>query len=701
MKRLFAFSIWLLLVWSVVQAQTSIDQFSTLESQGQMPPDFQKILKTDKSMTDYTIYLRELIMEGKILYGTMLNDYVNSVIDNLLKDDFALRSKIHAYIVRSPEVNAYATKNGLVLVNLGLLAQVSNESELAFVLAHEISHYAEKHINQPSAKKDPLKSRDQLEYFIKYQNRSREQETAADNIALTRFFANSGYSYTAMMGVFDVLQYSDLPFDEVSFPKNLVETDFYHFPSDYFLANVAPITNRDDRVDTLLTHPNIAKRRAAAKAFTTGKSDDGRSAFVQSEELFNQVRELARFECVNCFLTEHQYDQALYNTYVLRRAHPNNDFLEQAMVAALYGFSKHRNYGQTNGAILSYKKVEGEMQQTSYFLSKLSRAESSLLALRAAWKAKENHPDDLYYSNIIKDLLKDICLKNKLKFNDFSDFPMGTDPNSIELESSPSSDSVINKYSRIKQQSQNNKIVPTANFKTANYMLVDFHQNQDFIEMMNSVIAETEDEQILDMITKRTAAEGTSIIIENPQYAVYGQNGVKAKAGDRCAKRLTKDLSSCMRRLHLSPVSYQVKDVCSFTTDQYNDYVMLQQLMHGYEQSHGIVMIYPKVSDLDAVYDLAGTTKVCIMAVKRTPGQFVSIDKTNALALTAICPYILPATLLNFALPRYSTDMYFQIIDSYTGETLVSGHDSQVSAMSEAYVNSFMYNQLYKFVKGK
>lgn len=684
-------------------AQTSIDQFTILESQGQMPSDFQKILKQDKEMTDYNVFLREMFMEGKILYGMKLNDYVNTVIDNLLKDDPLLRSKIHAYIVKSPEVNACATKNGLVLVNLGLLAQVSNESELAFVLAHEISHFVEKHGDVTSGKKDTIKDRNMLDYYVKYQNRSREQETAADRIALTRFFANSGYSYNAMMGVFDVLQYSDLPFDEVPFPKDMVETDFYQFPSNYYLANVASITNRDNMVDTLFTHPNIAKRRAAAQALTAGKSEDGRSAFVQPEELFNEVRELARFECLNCYLTDHEFDKAFYNAYVLQQEHPDNAFLEEVIVSSLYGFSKHKNHGNYSDAIEPYKNVEGEMQQTSYFFSKLGKYESSLLALRAAWNAKHKYPDNRYYSDVLEDVMNDVFVKNKMKYQDFSDYPMGTNPDSIVVEETENNtDTIKGKYGKIKSQKQYAKVVPTAKFKTANFMLVDIHRNPEFVSQMEAVINAAEDKQILDVVAKKQDNTSVSLVIAEPQCEISSHKGDRETEKSRkYAEKLSKTVTKCAHRLGASTVGYSDKDVCNFTTEQYNGYAKLQQWMREYVQSGGIEMCCNMSKDMSSAYDLTGTTKVCATAVKRSSASFIGSDKITDMCLGVLCPYAFPMSVAIFALPRYRTEMYILIIDFETGKTDLAKYDRQISQMSAAYVNDFMYRELYKFVKGK
>lgn len=689
---------------TIAVAQTSIDQFSFLESQGKMPADFQKILSDNKDMSDYNVFFREMVMDGRILYGTKLNDYVNTIIDNLLKDESLLRSKIHVYIVKSPKVNACATKNGLVLVNLGLLAQVSNESELAFVLAHEISHFAEKHADMPSGKKDTIKDRDLLDYYVKYQNRSREQEMAADRVALTRFLANSSYSYKAMMGVFDVLQYSDLPFDEVPFQKDLVEEDFYSFPSKYYLPSVAPINNRADMVDTLFSHPNIEKRRAAAQAIVDNLSDEGRSFFVQSEELFNEIRELARFECLNCFLTNHEFDQAFYNAYVLQANHPDNAFLEEVIVSAFYGFSKHKNYGETSDVLQPYSSVEGEMQQTSHFFSKLTKAESSLLAFRAAWKAHKSHPDNRYFRDVLKDALKDVLINNKMKYQDFSDYPMGTNPDSIVVEQPEVEvkDTLKGKYAHIKKQKQTTKVTPTTKFKTQNYMLVDIHRDSAFTAMAKSIINEAEDEKILNIVTKKNkAVDFSSLLIAEPQYLTYPKSERSNNQSKKLSARLSKNIINTVRHLGLNPLTYSDKDVCSFTTEQYNGYAKLQQWLNEYFQGEGLEMYYHISKDMSSTFDLTGTSKICLMGVKRTPATFVTTNKIKNLLLTALCPYVLPMAITTFALPRYNTGMYIIVADYETGETAMSAGDRTYSEMSEAYVNSFMYDALYKFVKGK
>ena len=704
MLRKCLWGVVLLLVTAMAFGQHDMSRYKPLESKGPMPFDISKITSTDQSMSDYNVLLKRLVMNGDILYGTKLNDYVNTIVDNLLKDDPVLRSKVHVYIVRSAEVNAFATSNGLVLVNMGLLAQVSNESELAFVLGHEIAHFAEKHADSFNSYRDSIRKQEGMDYYLKYHNRSRAHEMEADRISIERYMKNSSYSYTVMDGIFDVLQYSDLPFDEVPFPKNLVEADFYQFPDKYFLVNITPISNRANMVDTLFTHPNIERRRTAAQQMIKGIPETGRSVFVQSEALFNEVREIARFECVGIYLNDHQYDHAFYNTYVLQRSHPNNPYLQQALVNALYGISKHKNYGQVSDVLESYKEIEGEMQQTSYFFSKVSKQEASLLALREAWKAWRQYPDNLYYKDVVEDVMKDVVVKNKLKYTDFSDYPMGTDPSTIVVEDNTPQDSTINKYARIRQQNKPNKVVPTEKFKTLNYMLVDIHSDSTFVEMMNKVVRQAEDEAVLDLVAqKKQPAEVKNIVITQPQFVVktVKKSGTTRKSSTKDSERLKNTLEKSAKKLKLGTTTFTLSDVLALSTENYNKYVKLQQWMNDFFQSDNIEMIHSLSKDMNDVYDLTGTSTFCIAVVQRAKYGFVSYQKIQDFLLSGMCPYDLVPAVVEFALPQYSTDMYLMLVDMEKGKSLVSAHDSQESLMSDAYVNAFMYNNLYKFVKGK
>jgi beta-barrel assembly-enhancing protease len=60
------------------------------------------------------------------------------------------------HVVRDGEINAFNVPGGLVYVNAGLVAQAANASELAGVLAHEISHGVSRHGTERLTKQQGL-----------------------------------------------------------------------------------------------------------------------------------------------------------------------------------------------------------------------------------------------------------------------------------------------------------------------------------------------------------------------------------------------------------------------------------------------------------------------------------------------------------------------------------------------------------------
>ena len=85
----------------------------------------------------------ELIAKQDILYkDTALTAYVQGIADKLYPE---LKSTIHIRLIDSPDLNAFALPNGSVYFNIGMLARLDNESQLATIVAHEISHFLRQH----------------------------------------------------------------------------------------------------------------------------------------------------------------------------------------------------------------------------------------------------------------------------------------------------------------------------------------------------------------------------------------------------------------------------------------------------------------------------------------------------------------------------------------------------------------------------
>jgi predicted Zn-dependent protease len=77
-----------------------------------------------------------------IVRDEKLNAYVSGVICKLAGE---YCSSLRVYIIDTPDWNASCSPNGMVFVNTGLLLQMKNEAQFAFVLGHEITHYLHRH----------------------------------------------------------------------------------------------------------------------------------------------------------------------------------------------------------------------------------------------------------------------------------------------------------------------------------------------------------------------------------------------------------------------------------------------------------------------------------------------------------------------------------------------------------------------------
>lgn len=79
---------------------------------------------------------------GQVYPHAPATAYLQQVTDSLYPE---FKGKIRVRIYDSTQLNAFAMPNGSIYVNLGMLARMENEAQLAALLAHEVAHFTEKH----------------------------------------------------------------------------------------------------------------------------------------------------------------------------------------------------------------------------------------------------------------------------------------------------------------------------------------------------------------------------------------------------------------------------------------------------------------------------------------------------------------------------------------------------------------------------
>lgn len=91
-------------------------------------------------------YMRILRSNSPIISDPVLDEYISTLGHTLVANANDVKTPFHFHLIRDRSVNAFAFFGGYVVANTGLFLHADNESELASVFAHEISHITQRHL---------------------------------------------------------------------------------------------------------------------------------------------------------------------------------------------------------------------------------------------------------------------------------------------------------------------------------------------------------------------------------------------------------------------------------------------------------------------------------------------------------------------------------------------------------------------------
>jgi len=387
--------------------------------------------RTQKNIDDFyqssNYMLDRILLSGDVLFGDTLTNYINKIADDLLQYDPELRKQIQFYAFKSPYVNAFSTDQGYIFVNIGLIAQVANETELAYVIAHEIIHFREKHNTKEHIETDLIKRgkgeykeenyHDRVNSYYQY---SKSLETEADKEGL-KLLANSSYDALKAKGLFDVLLYSYLPFDEEEFDPTFLANPAFEFPEKLLMDSTKEIKARAEVDDMHSTHPNVKNRRKATYKYfkrLKGKTREKRT-YLHSKVEFKYVRDLSRFEVIRQNIIDHRYDRAIYNIYLMKDKYPDNQYLNKCLITALEGSLLYKEEGISNQVMSRYKKVEGSSQAVSFWLKKIKKRDLAVVLVGKTYETYKVEPENPQLKKTLDRNLSRLINKYNLYEEDF------------------------------------------------------------------------------------------------------------------------------------------------------------------------------------------------------------------------------------------------------------------------------------------
>ncbi len=722
---------WISLISFCTSAQ-DWNYYTPLQSKGKIPSDFTEAyankykaqsenIESDEARKDRKqkdefyqrseYFINEYLVSGDVLFGDTITQYCEKIVDILLKDNPTLRKKLRVYVVKSPIVNASATGNGIIFINLGLIAQVENEAQLAYVLAHEISHFDENHVFDQYVEREKIRNGEDLyrrtsraEQLQALSTYSKSHELEADSKGLGRYYQNSGYSMQAPIFVMDVLQYSYLPFDEIPFDKAYLESPHLKIPAEYLLEEVASITANDDFDDSESTHPNIKKRKLALLDLISDGSVG--KDYLVSKDLFLHCQRVARYENSRLFLTYGNYAEAIYNTFLLKQKYGEDRYQRLTVAKALAGLSVYRNEGELYKTVKSHKKIEGESQQVYFMLSKFNKKDLNTFAVEHSYRLLRDYPEDKYVKRIFNRTMYDLVFENDLRPGEYSRKAMGdsSDVELIALQDSINANR-SSKIKNIKRKRMEDKVVSDKDYYL--YAFVDFWQDTTFAYRFDDLAEKADDarsqrdhyassrSRVHKKYDKNLALGIDRVVFVTPNYLKMDErakDGIEYLTTDEGLTAYKNQIQSLAKKVNLDAEMLDYKDISSDDVEKFNDISILKSWIEerlNHENTDAII------SDFDYVQELREKYGTDYIAYTGNLSLRVREKAVAGRIIYSIIVYpLLPFTIAQLLIPDYESFNYFFLLDLRNGDALMAEYNNYKTGDDMDYMKSIIYNYL-------
>lgn len=318
----------------------------------------------------------EDIKNGKFVYhkefSKLLEEEFNEIKNKNPDVNF---DEIKILLRLDESVNAYNVGEGIVIFNLPLLMNVTDEFEISYIICHEIAHQYLSHvvkslqsqIEKGNSKEMIEKTKqikkakynkatlatNELKNFV-YNNRrfSRENEHQADSLGYVYFKKTHPEYIHKTIETLKVLKFLDKEKDSLirSDYSNIFENTGIDFKEDWLQENVLSNykyqkSNKTWDIDSLRTHPDIDVRVQYIK---DNFNIEEKEVAQYSKISYLNLKSETKYDEIFMLYYLKEYGKSLYKTMLLLKNDKQNPILKKMMYDNLSKIENYKNQYKLN-----------------------------------------------------------------------------------------------------------------------------------------------------------------------------------------------------------------------------------------------------------------------------------------------------------------------------------------------------------------
>ncbi len=378
--------------------------------------------------------IAENFTSKKLFTNQQAHDYLNSLLSEIIKNNEGLQQlKLNVFFTKTEIANATFVGENTIIFNTGLFHRLQNESQVAFVLCHELAHLFLKHSDQfiekyvttinskdfqkelKSIKNAEYNKRAQLEKLalnLQFDNRkhSRYKENEADSLAII-FLTKTKFDNKESISLLNILDKLD---DENFNAENSLISNFnssnYPFQKSWLekeeglLGGHAKIKEDNQIADSLKTHPDCKKRIEIVQKLLYKYPQNNIGKSVINQSLFSLLKDRLPLENIAYYDEKKQYSTVFYYSLKHLENMQNNAFLITEIGKCFNEFYKAQKKHQLNKiTTLPFPNNDESFNWVLQFIQNLSTDDYKFLSIEFLKKHEQNFDKYAAFKQILNE----------------------------------------------------------------------------------------------------------------------------------------------------------------------------------------------------------------------------------------------------------------------------------------------------------